>query len=142
MLLKFLNWLFSTSNDSVVLQQSQSRPQDSQVIDDSTWSGVQDGNWGTWDDDQEEEDTDEYVFGYEIESDWDEYGDEIAGAVAFASWQEKPKSGRDWDEDEADLAAGAEDSHEYVERWEDWAAVDEVEDDESYQWSEEEVEEY
>ena len=141
MLLRFLNRLFSPSNDSVDLPQSQSRPRDSQVFDEGAWPGEQDELGGSWDD-EEEEDAGENVLGFEEESDWDEYGDEIASAAAFASWQEGPESSRDWDEDEADAAAGVEESHGYADRWEDWAAVDDGEDDASYQWSEDDEEEY
>ncbi len=141
MLLRFLNRLFSSSNDSVDLRQSQARPRDGQVLDDSAWPGEQDDLEGLWND-EEEDDAGENVLGFGEESDWDEYGDEIASAAAFASWQEEPGNSRDWDEDEADLAAEVEEPHLYADRWEDWAAVDEVEDDASYQWSEDEEEEY
>ena len=112
------------------------------MFDESAWPAGQSAHGGPWDDEEEEADTDEYAFGFGEESDWDEYGDEIAGAMGFASWQEEPIGSRDWDEDEADLAAGMEDPPVYIDRWEDWAAVDEIEDDASYQWSEDEEEEY
>ena len=141
MLLRFLNRLFSPSTGSVALRQSQARPRDSQVFDESAWSAEQNGLGGSWDD-EEEEDAGEHALGSGEESDWDEYGDEIASAAAFAAWQEEPESSGDWDEDEADLAAEVEESHGYADRWEDWAAVDEIEDDASYQWGEDVEEEY
>ena len=141
MLLRFLNRLFSSSNDSVAWRQSQSRPRDGQVLDESAWPAEQDDLEGLWDE-EEEDDAGEHALGFGEESDWDEYGDEIASAAAFASWQEEPGNSRVWDEDEADAAAGVEESHGYADRWEDWAAVDEAEDDASYQWGEDEEEEY
>ncbi len=75
------------------------------------------------------------------ENDWDEYGDEIASARAFNSWQNSASSEEYWDEDEETLAAEREEAQGSVDRWEDWAAVDEIEDDESYQWSESEEDE-
>lgn len=73
------------------------------------------------------------------ENDWDEYEDEIASAVAFASWQESSANGWDWGEDEAETAAELGEAHGPVEHQEGWAAVDEAEDDDdaSYQWSDE-----
>ena len=141
MLLRFFNRLFSPPADSVALRQSQARPRDGQIFDKGAWPAEQNGLGSSWDD-EEEEDSGEHALGSGEESDWDEYGDEIASAVAFASWQEESESSRDWDEDEADAAAGLEESHGYADRWEDWAAVDEVEDDASYQWGEDDEEEY
>lgn len=61
----------------------------------------------------------------EEESDWDEYADEIASAVAFASWQEASANMRD--EDDVEVAAELQEGHGSDESWEDWVAVDEIE---------------
>ncbi len=66
---------------------------------------------------------------YPEDSDWDEYSDEIACAVAFASWQEASANAWDWDEDDAEVAAERGEMQGFGENWEDWAAVDELEDD-------------
>ncbi|MDE2816125.1 MAG: hypothetical protein OXM03_09190 [Chloroflexota bacterium] len=89
-------------------------------------------------------DEDSYGFAgaYEEENDWDEYEDEIGSAIAFASHQETSADERDWDEEQAEMERWHLEAQESSERWQDWAAVDEIEDDESYQWSEDEEEEY
>ncbi len=66
---------------------------------------------------------------YPEDSDWDEYSDEIASAVAFASWQEASANAWEWDEDDAEVAAERGEAQGFGENWEDWAAVDELEDD-------------
>ncbi len=48
---------------------------------------------------------DTHAAGGEEENDWDEYADEIASAVAFASWQEASAPQFDWDKDDAEVAA-------------------------------------
>ena len=72
------------------------------------------------------------------EHDWDEYDDEIASARAFAAWQEASASEGHWGTDEANCEPERLDVKVYGETREDWSAVDEVEDDVAYQWSEEE----
>ena len=75
------------------------------------------------------------------ENDWDEYEDEIAGAVAFAAWQDASTHEWVWEEEGAEIGAELLEVHGSGEQWEDWAAVDELEDDASYHWDEEEGEE-
>lgn len=72
---------------------------------------------------------------YPEESDWDECTDEIASAVAFASWQQASESKLEWDEDDAEVAAERGEVLGFGENWEDWVAVDELEDDVTYHWS-------
>lgn len=71
----------------------------------------------------------------EEENDWDEYPDEIASAVAFASWQQASESRLKWDEEDAEVAVEQGEVLGFGENWEDWAAVDELEDDVTYHWS-------
>lgn len=67
--------------------------------------------------------------------DWDEYDDEIASAVAFASWQQASESRLKWDEEDAEVAVERGEVLGFGENWEDWAAVDELEDEVTYHWS-------
>ncbi|MYB76034.1 MAG: hypothetical protein F4X83_02855 [Chloroflexi bacterium] len=78
---------------------------------------------------------DTHAAGGEEENDWDEYADEIASAVAFASWQQTPEPQFDWDKDDTEVAAERGEVRGFGEDWEDWAAVDELEDDVTYHWS-------
>ena len=64
--------------------------------------------------------------------DWDEYGDEIASAVAFAAWQEASAHTWDWDEDDASVEAERGEAPEFGQNREDWAADDVLEDYASY----------
>ena len=146
MLRRILGWLSSASSDKTDSKETQSRPQDDRHLDkdhltsahESDASGETDGDSDEFDDAYD----DSFPTPFGEESDWDEYGDEIASAVAFASWQEAATGEEDWEEDDEGLAAELEEFQGSVDRWEDWAAVDEIEDDESYQWSESEEEEY
>lgn len=146
MLRRILGWLSSTSSDKVDSNETQPRRQDDRDSDKGLLTSEYESNAGI----ETDEDSDELDDAYDDslptpfgeESDWDEYGDEIASAVAFASWQEAATGEEDWEEDDEGLAAELEEFQGSVDRWEDWAAVDEIEDDESYQWSESEEEEY
>lgn len=77
---------------------------------------------------------DKHAAGGEEENDWDEYEDEVASAVAFASWQQASELQLDWDEDDAEVAAEREKVHGHGENWEDRATDDEPADDVTYHW--------
>ena len=146
MLRRIFSWLSSTSADKVDPKDTQPRPQDDHDLDKGllTSEYVPDVNSEIDEDSDEFDDAHDasYPTPYGEESDWDEYDDEIASALAFASWQEAAAGEGDWEEEDEGLAAELEEVQGSVDRWEDWAAVDEIEDDESYQWSESEEEEY
>lgn len=146
MLRRILSWLSSTSSDKVGSEDTQPRPQGDHDLDKGllTSEYESDASIETDEDSDEFDDAHDasYPTPYGEENDWDEYGDEVASAVAFASWQEAAAGNGDWEEDDEGLAAELEEVQGSVDRWEDWAAVDEIEDDESYQWSESEEEEY
>lgn len=145
MLRRILGWLSSTSSDKGDSKDTQPRSQEDHDLDKGllTSEYVPDVSGKTAEDSDEFDDMHHAPFPtpYGEESDWDEYGDEIASAVAFATWQEAADSEGDWEDDE-ELATEFEEVQGSVDRWEDWAAVDDIEDDESYQWSESEEEEY
>ena len=145
MLRRIFNWLSSTSADKVYPEDTQSRPQDEHDLDKGHLKSENESDTSGETDEGSDEFEDAHDVSFPIpcgaESDWDEYGDEIASAVAFATWQEAADSEGDWEDDEG-LATEFEEVQGSVDRWEDWAAVDEIEDDESYQWSESEEEEY
>lgn len=133
MLRRLFGWLFSTSAERADVQDTRPRQRDYESRDENPWAADQEALADSWAD--EDADLDEE------EDDWDEYEDEIASAVAFASWQDEALSGWDWNANEAHSETELSEAHELGERWQDWAAVDEFEDDASYGWGEEEEEE-
>ena len=116
--------LFSTSSEKAAMQDTRPRQRDSEIRDENPQAADQEALA----DSLSEEDADPRA----DENDWYEYDDEIASAVAFAAHCDE----------EAAVAADQQESDHATERWEDWAAVAELEDDASYQWGQEEEEEY
>ena len=134
MLRRLIGVLFSASAEQVDSQDTRPRHRDDERHDENPRPADQEALADSLD--EEDADLDE------DENDWDEYDDEVASAAAFASWQDASAPQRDWDEDEAAMAAEIQEAHdEAAERWEDWAAVDELEDEASYQWGQEEEQE-
>lgn len=124
MLRSLIGRLFSISTEKAA-QDARPRQRDDESRNEKSRAAGQEALADSW--------TDEEADLGDEENDWYEYDDEIASAVAFAA---------QCDEDEAALAAELQEAHEDAEHWEDWAAVAEREDDASYQWDQEEEEEY
>ena len=134
MLRKLIGPHFSASAEQSDAQDSRPRQRDDASRDENAWSAGQEAQADSWANEDAGPDEDE--------NDWDEYDDEIASAAAFSAWQDASVPQRVWNEDEAALAAELQEAHDDAERWEDWAAVDDIEDDASYEWGQEEEEEY
>ena len=133
MLRRLFGWLFSTPAEKADVQDTRPRQRDNESRDENPWAADQEALADSWAD--EDADLDEE------EDDWDEYDDEIASAVAFASWQDEALNGWDWNANDAHPATELSEAHELGECLQDWAAVDEFENDASYVWGEEEEEE-
>ena len=131
MLRRLFGWLFSTSAEKADVQDTRPRQRDDESRDENPWAADQEALADSWAD--EDADLDEE------EDDWDEYDDEIASAVAFASWQDASAPQWDWGEYVADTVVELEEA--YGETWEDWVGLDERENDPQYNgWSIEEEE--
>ncbi len=120
------SWLYATAAGSVKGKRSHGRPRNSEVPEMSAQPVEHKVRLDA--------SNDEHAAGGEAECDWDEYADELASAVAFASWQQASEAQLDWDGDGAKGAVERGELLGFGENWEDSAADDELENDVTYHW--------
>ena len=128
MLGKLLRWLFTPHSGSVDVEKDQSLHGDDGNLEKSGWQH---------EDDYEGDEEDTYL------SDWDDEDLEEESNLAIPPPYLGSTSGLDEElNDEVFMEGQVDDVDSLPERWEDWVGWDEREEDESYQWSEGEENEY